>query len=81
MPPVGRADFHQPQRSEVEKGRSPQQWPNPTLRRVFIIVGAIRLKRDLGAVGLGGDEVAVVVARVAAGGDVGAAALLDGDGN
>lgn len=40
-----------------------------------------RLKRDGNAVGLEVDEVAVGGAGLAAGGDVGAAGLLDGDGD
>ena len=40
-----------------------------------------RLKRDGKAVGLEVEEVAVGVASLAAGGDVGAASLLDGDGD
>jgi len=40
-----------------------------------------RLKRDGDAVGLKVEEVAVGVAGLAAGGDVGATGLLDGDGD
>jgi len=40
-----------------------------------------RLKRDGDAVGLEVEEVAVGVAGLAAGGDVGAAGFLDGDGD
>ena len=40
-----------------------------------------RLKRDGDAVGLEVEEVAIGVAGLAAGGDVGAASLLDGDGD
>ena len=40
-----------------------------------------RLKRDGKAVGLKVEEVAVGVAGLAAGGDVGTAGLLDGDGD
>ena len=40
-----------------------------------------RLKGDGEAVGLKVDEVALGVAGLAAGGDVGAAGLLDGDGD
>jgi hypothetical protein len=40
-----------------------------------------RLKGDGEAVGLKVDEVAVGIAGLAAGGDVGAAGLLDGDGD
>jgi hypothetical protein len=46
-----------------------------------LLVVARRLKGDGEAVELEVDEVALGVAGLAAGGDVGAAALLDGDGD